>query len=125
MISKMSLEACVSDGFPIVNRYLETEKSRFLFPQSFWPNCRLLCAFVVGRTMSRLILSCVKTGRAFNAGFEATSDDLRFVPPKWTARLRCKICGNIHEIYFAEARICERPDNCRKYKDCQGCEFAR
>jgi len=28
--------------------------------------------------MSHLILSCAKTGRAFNSGFETTADDLRW-----------------------------------------------
>ena len=74
--------------------------------------------------MSELILSCAKTGRAFKSGFQVTQDDLRFVPPKWTARLHCVFCHHIHEFEFVEARICECPHNCRQYGECQNCEFA-
>jgi hypothetical protein len=76
-------------------------------------------------TMSQLILSCAKTGRAFKSDFRATSDDLRHVPPKWKATLLCAICHHVHEFNFAEARVCERPDDCsRQYGECQNCEFA-
>jgi DNA-binding CsgD family transcriptional regulator len=51
---------------------------------------------VGGRTMSQLILSCAKTGRAFNSGFRADRDDLRFVLPKWTAQFLCGVCRRIH-----------------------------
>ena len=75
--------------------------------------------------MSQLVLSCAKTGRAFKSGFRVTRDDLRRVPPKWKATLLCPICHRVHEFNFAEARVCECPDDCcRQYGECQKCEFA-
>jgi hypothetical protein len=74
--------------------------------------------------MSQLILSCEKTGRAFNSGFQVTLDDLRFVPPNWTANFFCRMCGKVHEFQFAEARVCECPHQCPAYRDCQLCELA-
>jgi len=75
--------------------------------------------------MGRLILSCSKTGRAFKSGFQASRDDLRYVPPKWKATLLCAICHRVHEFNFGEALICECPDDCgRLYGECQNCEFA-
>jgi hypothetical protein len=70
--------------------------------------------------MGHLILSCAKTGRAFKSGFEASQDDLSYVPPKWKATLLCAICHRAHEFNFAEARVCECPDDCcREYEECQ------
>jgi len=77
------------------------------------------------RPTSQLILSCQKTGQVFNSGFEATADDLRFVPPKWTAKFFCRICAKVHDFDFAEARICECPHKCPAYGACQNCEFSR
>jgi hypothetical protein len=75
--------------------------------------------------MAQLILSCVKTGRAFRSSFQANRADLGYVPPKWKATLLCPICHRAHEFNFAEARVCECPDNCRRqYGECQNCEFA-
>jgi hypothetical protein len=70
--------------------------------------------------MGQLILSCVKTGRTFKSGFQASRTDLGYVPPKWKATLLCAICYRVHEFNFAEARVCECPeDSCRG----QNCKF--
>ena len=75
--------------------------------------------------MGQLILSCAKTGRAFKSGFRAIRADLGYVPPKWKATLLCPMCNRVHEFNFAEARVCECPDDCcRQYGECQNCEFA-
>jgi hypothetical protein len=79
----------------------------------------------LGTQMSQLILSCGNTGRTFNSGFQATSDDLRFVPPKWTAKFFCRICAKVHDFDFAEAGICECLHKCPAYTDCKRCEFAK
>jgi hypothetical protein len=68
--------------------------------------------------MSQLILSCAKTGRAFKSGFRADREDLRFVPPKWTARFLCGICRHIHEFEFAQAQLCDCPHHCPHNGDC-------
>jgi hypothetical protein len=78
-----------------------------------------------GRTMSQLILSCEKTGRAFNSGFEVTDDDLRFVPPNWTARFFCRSCAKVHDFNLAKARVCECTHKCPTYGECQGCELSK
>jgi hypothetical protein len=75
--------------------------------------------------MGQLVLSCTKTGRAFQSGFEASRDDLGYVPPKWTARMMCGVCHHVHEFNFAEAQVCEcRDDCCSQDGECQNCEFA-
>jgi hypothetical protein len=75
--------------------------------------------------MGHLILSCAKTGRAFKSSFQASSDDLRHVPPKLKATLLCAICHHVHEFNFAEGWVCECPGECcRPYGECQNCEFA-
>jgi|SRR5215469_12443753 len=66
-----------------------------------------------------------KTGRAFNSGFQVTSDDLRFVPPKWTAKFFCRICAKVHDFDFAKAGVCECPHKCPAYTDCKRCEFGK
>jgi hypothetical protein len=73
--------------------------------------------------MGRLILTCAKTGRAFRSDFQASHDDLRYVPHKWKATLLCQICHRAHEFNFAEARVCERPCP-RQHRECERCEFA-
>jgi hypothetical protein len=73
----------------------------------------------LGTNMSEVILSCLATGRAFNSGFEATRDDLRFILQKSKIRIRCGICDETHEFDFAAARICECSNFCRERKDCQ------
>jgi hypothetical protein len=65
--------------------------------------------------MSQLILSCVKTGRAFKSSFSADREDLRFVPPKWTARFLCGICRHVHEFEFAQAQLCDCPHHCPQW----------
>jgi hypothetical protein len=60
-----------------------------------------------------------------NSGFQATRDDLRFVPPKWTAKFFCRICAKVHDFDFAEARVCECPHKCPAYGDCKRCEFGK
>jgi hypothetical protein len=78
----------------------------------------------MGGSMSKLILSCAKTGRLFNSGFPVSQDDLRFTPPKLTARFHCGPCGKIHEFEFAAARVCDCAHECPYMGECQNCEFA-
>jgi hypothetical protein len=75
--------------------------------------------------MGQLVLACAKTGRTFKSDFTASRTDLGYVPPKWKATLLCAICHRVHEFNFADARVCECPDDCyRRYGECQNCEFA-
>jgi hypothetical protein len=66
--------------------------------------------------MSEVVFYCLDTGRAFNSGIPATRGD-------GTAgiRLRCEICGKIHEFNFSAASICRYPALCHERKDCQRC----
>ncbi len=68
--------------------------------------------------MSEVVFYCLNTGRAFNSGIPAARDDLRSAAG---IRLRCGICGNIHEFDFTAASICRYPALCRERKDCQRC----
>jgi len=74
--------------------------------------------------MGEIVFTCVRTGRAFSSGFQATSDDLQFAPPQLKTRLFCRICHVTHEFDFATACICECPDYCHKKRiDCQLCKL--
>jgi hypothetical protein len=75
--------------------------------------------------MSQLVLFCEKTGRLFNSGFEATSDDLRCVPRTLTAKFLCRACTTVHDFDFARAGICECPNKCPAFGDCQRCDFGK
>lgn len=77
-----------------------------------------------GADMSEVIFSCPTTGRGFNSGFHATSDELRLIPAGKKLRLRCPICGNHHECEFAAAGLCTSPNFCRERKNCYQCPFA-
>jgi hypothetical protein len=75
--------------------------------------------------MAQLILSCAKTGRSFNSGFQVSRDDLGYVPPKLIARMMCGACHRVHQFNFADARVCECADDChRQYGKCQNCALA-
>jgi len=74
--------------------------------------------------MSELVFSCPATKRSFNSGFHGTDADLKLIPTGKTLRLRCSICGELHECDFAAATICRSPNFCRERKDCQLCRFA-
>jgi hypothetical protein len=81
--------------------------------------CKLGCEGIVSNRLG----SPYRPGRS--AYFQASHDDLGYVPPKWKATLLCAICHRVHEFNFAEARVCECPDDCcRQYGECQNCEFA-
>jgi len=57
---------------------------------------------------------------ASNRTFETAVDDLRS-PVIWSARLRCAICGQLHDFKFAGARLSECPHKCGHYRNCQLC----
>jgi uncharacterized protein YcgL (UPF0745 family) len=57
--------------------------------------------------------------------FQASRDDLNYVPRKLKATFLCGICHRVHEFDFAEARVCERAANCcGRYGECQNCHLA-
>jgi hypothetical protein len=60
-----------------------------------------------GHDMSQLIFRCPKTKKEFDSGFQAKATDLMLLPKGATIRLRCIVCGEIHEFHFAAARIGE------------------
>ncbi len=60
-----------------------------------------------GHDMGQLIFRCPKTKKEFDSGFQAKATDLTLLPKGATIRLRCMVCGEIHEFNFAGARICE------------------
>jgi hypothetical protein len=60
-----------------------------------------------GHDMGQLIFQCPKTKKEFDSGFQAKATDLMLLPRGATIRLRCMVCGEIHEYNFANARIGE------------------
>ena len=70
--------------------------------------------------MSELIVTCAKTGRAFNTGFKFSLDDLRSRRPQSGAQMFCRICNAVHDFEFAAASVCTCGYNCRQeQRDCQ------
>lgn len=75
--------------------------------------------------MSEVIFSCPTTGRSINSGFPIARDELHLLPFGTKRRLRCRICGEVHEFDFADATgLCLSSNFCRERKDCQHCSFA-
>jgi hypothetical protein len=59
--------------------------------------------------MGRVLFRCPKTQEEFDSGFQAGATDMVAVPQTAAIRLRCTICGTIHEFKIAQARVEERP----------------
>ena len=57
--------------------------------------------------MGDVIFRCEKTGQEFDSGFQANPRDVDVLPPDAKIRLRCRICGELHEFEFASAKIGE------------------
>jgi len=55
--------------------------------------------------MGQLLFRCPKTGENFDSGFEAGSSEIKLLPAGAKFRLRCKICGELHEFRFADAKV--------------------
>jgi len=55
--------------------------------------------------MGQLLFRCPKTGKDFDSGFEAGSSELTLLPESATLRLRCKVCGEQHELKFIDAKL--------------------
>jgi len=76
--------------------------------------------------MGELIFSCATTGRSINSGFQTTRDELHLIAVGKKLRLRCRVCGKVHEFDFAAATgVCLSSNFCRERKDCQHCSFVR
>ena len=52
-----------------------------------------------------LMFRCPTTGREFESGFKANSDELKSIPSDYKMAVRCKICFETHEFIFSESRI--------------------
>jgi hypothetical protein len=57
--------------------------------------------------MGQVMFRCPKTAKEFGSGFEANETDVKRLPEEAKIRLRCRICGDIHEFRFGDARIAE------------------
>jgi hypothetical protein len=53
--------------------------------------------------MSKLMFRCRRSGEEFDSGFRASLSDLNTPPADASVRLRCRICGELHEFNFADA----------------------
>jgi hypothetical protein len=55
--------------------------------------------------MAEVMFRCQKTGQEFDSGFRANRSDVKGLPDNSTIRLRCGVCGELHEFKFSDARI--------------------
>lgn len=55
--------------------------------------------------MGRLVFKCPQTGKDFDSGFQAGSSEVKLLPAGAKFRVRCEICGDLHEFRFADARV--------------------
>jgi hypothetical protein len=55
--------------------------------------------------MGELRFRCPKTGEDFDSGFQAGSSEMKLLPAGAKFRLRCKLCGEVHELKFADAKV--------------------
>lgn len=55
--------------------------------------------------MGQLLFRCPQTGKDFDSGFQAGTSEMKLLPSGATFRLRCKVCGELHELKLAEAKV--------------------
>lgn len=55
--------------------------------------------------MGQLVFRCPKTGKDFDSGFQAGSSEVKLLPAGAKFRVRCEVCGGLHEFRFADARV--------------------
>ncbi len=55
--------------------------------------------------MAQLIFRCPRTKEDFDSGFQAGSSEMKLLPAGAKIRVRCKVCGDLHEFKFADARL--------------------
>jgi len=64
--------------------------------------------------MGQLLFRCPKTGRDFDSGFQAGSSEMNLVPAGAKFKVRCEICGNLHEFRFSDAKVREKANPRRR-----------
>jgi len=64
--------------------------------------------------MGQLLFRCPKTGKDFDSGFQAGSSEMKLLPAGAKFRVRCKLCGELHEFKFADARVKDKADPRRR-----------
>jgi len=52
-----------------------------------------------------VVFKCPISAKEFVSGFRADAGDLKDLPEGAAVRLRCQVCGQMHEFKFADARI--------------------
>ena len=55
--------------------------------------------------MGQLLFRCPNTGKDFDSGFQAGSAEIKLLPAGAKFRVRCNICGELHELKFADAKL--------------------
>ncbi len=55
--------------------------------------------------MGQLFFRCPKTGKDFDSGFQAGSSEVSQLPAGAKFRVRCEVCGDLHEVKFADVRV--------------------
>jgi hypothetical protein len=60
---------------------------------------------MIGPDHGALMFRCPKTGEAFDSGFRFSPDEMRLIPPGYSMKLRCRVCGEKHEFKLSEAWV--------------------
>jgi LSD1 subclass zinc finger protein len=55
--------------------------------------------------MGQLLFRCPKTGKDFDSGFQAGSSEVNQLPAGAKFRVRCAVCGDLHEVRFTDAKV--------------------
>lgn len=64
--------------------------------------------------MGQLLFRCPKTGKDFDSGFQAGSSELRQLPAGAKFRVRCEVCGDLHEVKLADASVKDKDAPARR-----------
>jgi len=55
--------------------------------------------------MGQLLFMCPKTGKEFDSGFQAGSLEVKLLPAGAKFRVRCELCGDLHDVKFADGKV--------------------
>jgi len=55
--------------------------------------------------MGQLLFRCPKTGKEFDSGFQAGSLEVKLLPAGAKFRVRCELCGDLHDVKFADGKV--------------------
>lgn len=52
-----------------------------------------------------MLFKCPSTGEDFDSGFRAGLSEMKLLPVGAKFKIRCEVCGELHEFKFADATV--------------------